>query len=152
MLSLTLRRVSARSTATAAASRRYLRTTAPWYTTNPNNEGNKTPSPSNVSHTTDSYAKDVDDSPAVDQQIHRVDSFSENVQKPYEAPSGEWSRAGIKTSEYTNTNKSDQPYAPPEPEGEKQRYGGTKTWSEDKGKETSRPGQGPTGSDAGGRH
>ncbi len=144
MLSFTLRRAS-----TVTATRRYLHTTVPWYTAAPNKKGD-TPS-SNVSHTTDSYAKEVDDSPATDQQIHRVDSLSENVQKPYEAPSGEWSRAGIKTSEYTNTNKSDQPYAPREPEGEKQGYGATKPWAEDKGKETSHPGQGPAGSDAGGR-
>ncbi|KAJ7908959.1 hypothetical protein B0H13DRAFT_1715082 [Mycena leptocephala] len=47
------------------------------------------------SHTTDSYTKEVDSTPAADPQIHRVDPSSENVQKPHEAPSGPWSATGV---------------------------------------------------------
>lgn len=135
--------------ARAAAHRRYLHTTIPLrIVTTPNKGAEGTNS---VQHTTDSYAKDIDDTPAPDHQVHRIDPSSENVQKPYEAPSGEWSRAGVKTSEYTSVNKSDQPYTTNEPKGEKPRYGGRSSWAADKGEETSHPGEGPTGTDAGGR-
>ncbi|KAJ7176228.1 hypothetical protein C8R43DRAFT_556077 [Mycena crocata] len=50
---------------------------------------------SSRSHTTDTYSKDVDSSPAADSKIHRVDPSSENVQKPHEPPSGKWSAAGV---------------------------------------------------------
>lgn len=55
---------------------------------------------SSESHTADSYSKDIDYTPPEDTKIHRVDSSSENAQKPHEAPSGQWSQAGVKTSEY----------------------------------------------------
>lgn len=148
MLSFNL--VRRATNAATSASRRYLRTAVPLFTT-PLGGNSSDSNSSGVLHTTDTYAKDVDTSPAVDHQIYRVDASSENVQKPYEAPSGEWSRAGVKTSEYTNVNKTDQPYAPKEPEGQRQRYGGRKNWPDDKGPETSHPGEGPTGTDAGGR-
>ena len=51
-------------------------------------------------HTPDSYSKDVDHTPPSDAKVHRVDPDSDRVQKPYEAPSGEWSRAGVKTEDY----------------------------------------------------
>jgi hypothetical protein len=62
--------------------------------------------------------KDVDETPVLDQKIYRVDSFSENVQKPYEHPSGEWSQTGASSAAYATMNKNDQPYVPKE--GEKQ--------------------------------
>jgi hypothetical protein len=120
----------------ATLGRRYLTTSPPLRT-------------AGVRHTTDSYAKDVDHTPAQDTQVHRLDPLSENFQKPCEAPSGEFSRTGVKAA-YANVDQSDQPYAP-KGEGEQQRYGGTKSWVADKGPETSHPGEGPTGSDAGGR-
>ncbi|KAF8076996.1 hypothetical protein FPV67DRAFT_1473518, partial [Lyophyllum atratum] len=92
-------------------------------------------------HTTDSYNKDVDPSPPSDSKIHRVDPGSENVQKPHEAPSGEWSRAGTKTGEYSTVSKS-QPYGAP---GEDKRYGGKEMYPKEKGPETSKPEDGPTG-------
>ncbi|KAJ3575819.1 hypothetical protein NP233_g838 [Leucocoprinus birnbaumii] len=47
-----------------------------------------------ILHTPDSYAKEVDYTPAPDHRIYRVDPLSENVQKPYEAPSSDFSRTG----------------------------------------------------------
>ena len=85
-------------------------------------------------HTPDSYSKDVDHTPPTDAKIHRVDPLSENVQKPYEAPSGEWSRAGVKTDEYRSMEGQKQPYAPKG--GVDTRYGARKTLAEDKGPET----------------
>ena len=58
-------------------------------------------------HTPDSYSKEVDHTPPSDAKVHRVDPDSDRVQKPHEAPSGEWSRAGVKTDEY----RTDQSYA-----------------------------------------
>ncbi|KAJ3575820.1 hypothetical protein NP233_g839 [Leucocoprinus birnbaumii] len=114
----------------------------------PNQGGGQ--SASNVQHTSDTYAKDVDSSPAADNQVYRIDELNDNVQKPYEAPSGDFSRTGATSAEYVVMGKDGQPYAP-KGEGEKQRYGGTKNWPADKGPETSKPGEGPAGSDAGGR-
>jgi len=82
---------------------------------------------SKAAHSPDSYNKDIDSTPPPDSTIHRVDPTSDSVQKPHEAPSGEWSRAGTRTSEYQSVNK-----AP----GENRRYGG---------KEMSKPGEGTEG-------
>ncbi|KAJ7023551.1 hypothetical protein C8F04DRAFT_1240085 [Mycena alexandri] len=123
------------------------------------------------SHTTDSYGKEVDSSPAADPKIHRVDPSSENVQKPHEPPSGQWSATGVdagvknaqgkketegekKTGmkEYS-TMSGEKPYAAP---GSGQRYGGKEGYEADKGgnpneTSTSTQGQGPQGSESGGR-
>jgi len=135
-----LRPITRRSLFTAAS----LRATA---SQAPNRGGG---SAGSVQHNSDTYAKEVDTSPAADQQVHRIDELNDNVQKPYEAPSGDFSRTGATSAEYATMSKSGQPYAPKE-EGEKQRYGGTKSWADDKGPQTSKPGEGPAGSDAGGR-
>ena len=60
-------------------------------------------------HTPDSYTKEVDYTPPSDDKIHRVDPESDRVQKPYEAPSGEWSRAGVQADKYRSV---EHPYAP----------------------------------------
>ncbi|KAG5635299.1 hypothetical protein H0H81_011781 [Sphagnurus paluster] len=57
-------------------------------------------------HTPDTYNKDVDPTPPIDSSIYRVDPSSENVQKPHEAPSGQWSRAGVRTSDYLSKMES----------------------------------------------
>jgi hypothetical protein len=99
-------------------------------------------------HTPDSYSKDLDHNPPSDEKIHRIDPDSDRVQKPYEAPSGEWSRAGVKTDEYRTVDEK-QPYAPQG--GESARYGARKTLTEDKGAETSKSDEGPNGKSSGGR-
>jgi len=104
--------------------------------------------PSSSDHTSDSYAKDVDATPPSDSQVHRVDPNSESVQKPHEPPSGEWSRAGVKTKEYENVDHA-HPYAASG--GQNQRYGGKESYPAEKGPETSQPGDGPEGKEAGGR-
>ena len=86
-------------------------------------------------HTPDSYSKDVDHTPPNDKKVHRVDPNSECVQKPYEAPSGEWSRAGVKAEEYRAVEEK-RAYAPKG--GESTRYGVRKKLTEDKGTETSK--------------
>jgi hypothetical protein len=88
----------------AGTGRRYIHTTLPLSAASTNSKDT-----GSVRHTTDSYAKDVDNTPAPDHQVYRIDPSTENVQKPYEAPSGEWSRAGVKTSEYVRGNKDDGP-------------------------------------------
>ncbi|GLB34430.1 hypothetical protein LshimejAT787_0113140 [Lyophyllum shimeji] len=60
-------------------------------------------------HTTDSYNKEPDTSPPSDTKIHRVDPDSDSAQKPYEPPSGEWSRAGTRTNEFMSA-KREHPY------------------------------------------
>jgi hypothetical protein len=57
-------------------------------------------SPESDSHTADMYLKDVDVTPPEDPKIHRVDAASESAQKPHEAPSGKFSRAGTETKDY----------------------------------------------------
>lgn len=105
--------------------------------------------PTDPPHSSDSYAKDVDATPPPDHTVHRVDPTSEAAQKPHEPPSGEFSRAGTKTEEYTHVDKQGRPYAPPgKPE---QRYGGKETYDREKGPETSHPGDGPEGKSSGGR-
>lgn len=75
-------------------------------------------------HTPDSYSKDIDHTPPKDAKVHRVDPDSDRVQKPYEAPSGEWSRAGVKTDEY----QTEHPHTLKG--GESTRYGARKTLTE----------------------
>lgn len=99
-------------------------------------------------HTSDTYSKDVDHTPPKDAKVHRVDPDSDRVQKPYEAPSGKWSNAGVKTNEYQTVDEK-QPYAPKG--GESTRYGARKTLTEDKGAETSKSNEGPDGESSGGR-
>jgi hypothetical protein len=98
-------------------------------------------------HNQDSYNREVDPTPPPDSSIHRVDPSSDNVQKPHEPPSGEWSRAGTKTSEYQSMSKT-EPYAAP---GQDKRYGGKEMYSKDKGPETSKPRDGPEGKASEGR-
>ncbi|EIW76513.1 hypothetical protein CONPUDRAFT_64677 [Coniophora puteana RWD-64-598 SS2] len=98
----------------------------------------------------DDYFKDVDHNPPPDTQTHRVDAGSEAAQRPHEPPSGQWSKAGAETEEYRTADRND-PYDAPSTDssgngsasGEKLRYGGTETLSQDKGSETSSPGEGP---------
>jgi hypothetical protein len=99
-------------------------------------------------HNADSYFKDVDETAPPDPTIHRVDAASEAVQRPYEPPSGQWSQAGVRTSEYEHVSK-DKPYDLPDGQAKesKLRYGGT----EKLGNETSHPGEGPEGQSRGGR-
>jgi hypothetical protein len=99
-------------------------------------------------HTPDSYSKDIDHTPPSDEKIHRIDPDSDRVQKPYEAPSGEWSRAGVQTHEY-RTVEEKQPYAPKG--SESTRYGARKTLTEDKGAEMSKSDEGPEGKSSRGR-
>ena len=99
-------------------------------------------------HNADSYFKDVDETPPDDPTIHRVDAASDTAQRPYEPPSGQWSQAGVRTSEYKHVNK-DEPYDTPNAleKGTKLRYGGTPSSYP----ETSHPGEGPDGEARGGR-
>jgi hypothetical protein len=56
-----------------------------------------------VNHTSDTYSKEVDATPPSDHTVHRLDPESDNVQKPHEPPSG-YSRAGVKTEEYSSVD------------------------------------------------
>ncbi|KAJ3721857.1 hypothetical protein C8R42DRAFT_776220 [Lentinula raphanica] len=97
----------------------------------------------NPSHTRESYNKDEDASPPPDSKIHRVDPNSD-AQKPYEAPSGPYSRVGAESAEYTNTNNKYN--------GDHDtRYGGKKQYLEEKGPEISKPEEGPAGKSSKGR-
>lgn len=86
-------------------------------------------------HTTDSYTKDVDSTPPHDSAVHRVDPDSDRVQKPYEPPSGEWSRAGVETEEYRHAKGAKKPHAPKG--GDKGRPKSRQNWAEGKGSQTS---------------
>jgi len=92
-------------------------------------------------HTTDSYTKEVDSTPAPDKTVHRVDPDSDRVQKPYEPPSGEWSRAGVETEEYRLAKGAKQPYAPKG--GDKGRPKSRQNWAEGKGSQTSGKAESP---------
>ncbi|KAJ7776000.1 hypothetical protein DFH07DRAFT_73678 [Mycena maculata] len=114
------------------------------------------------SHTTDSYSKEYDSSPAADSKIHRVDPSSENVQKPHEPPSGPWSQTGVdagvknaqgkktegekKTGmkEYSTMSAENPYHAPKETQF-------PKSPNDPNGQETSSGDQGPQGSESGGR-
>ncbi|KAJ7190805.1 hypothetical protein GGX14DRAFT_482411 [Mycena pura] len=61
-----------------------------------------------ASHTTDSYAKEVDSTPAADPTVHRVDPSSENVQKPHEPPSGRYSETGVDAGVKNAQGKQEQ--------------------------------------------
>ncbi|KAG1800706.1 hypothetical protein EV424DRAFT_1427352 [Suillus variegatus] len=100
-------------------------------------------------HSADSYFKDVDETAPQDPTIHRVDAASEAVQRPYEPPSGQWSQAGVRTSEYYEHVSKDEPYDVPTGQAKENnlRYGGT----EKLGPEISDPGEGPEGQSKGGR-
>ncbi|KAJ7092963.1 hypothetical protein B0H15DRAFT_777209 [Mycena belliarum] len=105
-------------------------------------------------HTTDSYSKDVDSTPAADPKIHRVDPSSENVQKPHEPPSGQWSATGVEAGEYASMS-GDEPYGAPGEEAAG-RYGGKSGYQGEKAqnpRETtqSTEEQGPQGAESGGR-
>jgi hypothetical protein len=100
-------------------------------------------------HTSDSYNKDVDGTPPPDNTVHRVDPDSDRVQKPYEPPSGEWSRAGVQTEEYRHVEGANQPYSPKG--GNKGRYGSRLNWAEDKSPATSGKDEGPNAGSSKGR-
>ncbi|KAL0950411.1 hypothetical protein HGRIS_010368 [Hohenbuehelia grisea] len=102
---------------------------------------------SKSSHSTDTYAKDVDSAPPPDEKMHRVDPNSENAQKPYEAPSGQWSQASTKHGAYQHVSDT-KPY---DVNGRDQRYGGKEDLVKEKGAETSNSGEGPEGQARGGR-
>ncbi|KAI0068530.1 hypothetical protein BV25DRAFT_1817380 [Artomyces pyxidatus] len=110
------------------------------------------PKSGEADHTAESYFKDVDSVPPEDSTVHRVDSSSDAVQRPYEPPSGEWSQAGVKTEEYRSVDKHEPYETKSDGQGdEKLRYGGKETYSAEKGQETSQSGEGPEGKSAGGR-
>ncbi|KAG2339353.1 hypothetical protein BDR05DRAFT_968091 [Suillus weaverae] len=92
-------------------------------------------------HSADSYFKDVDETAPQDPTIHRVDAASEAVQRPYEPPSGQWSQAGVRTSEFVEHVSKDEPYDVPNGQAKENKpsNGGT----EKLGPETSHPGEGP---------
>lgn len=99
-------------------------------------------------HNAESYFKDVDETAPSDPTIHRVDATSEAVQRPYEPPSGEWSQAGVRTSEYELVS-GDEPYDVREGSG--LRYGGTEKLGAGAGSSHPREGEGPEGQSKGGR-
>ncbi|TBU45182.1 hypothetical protein BD309DRAFT_890956 [Dichomitus squalens] len=111
-----------------------------------------------VSHTADSYFKDVDESPPSSDRTHQVDSTSvgEKVMRPNEPLTGQYSRAGPQTKEY-QTVDNDSGYDVPPSEGaekdQKLRYGNVPTYSDSHstGSHASKADEGPEGSSAGGR-
>lgn len=110
------------------------------------------PSDTHKPHNAESYFKDVDETVPSDPTIHRVDATSEAVQRPYEPPSGEWSQAGVRTSEYELVS-GDKPYDVREGSG--LRYGGTEKLragtGTGAGSSHRREGEGPEGQSKGGR-
>jgi hypothetical protein len=102
------------------------------------------------SHSADHYFKDVDTNPPPDPTIHRVDAGSENTQRPHEPPSGQWSQAGIRTTEYQNVDKNEPYDAPGKDKSAKTGYGGVKD-SRDKAGRTGTSDEGPNARDASGR-
>jgi hypothetical protein len=111
--------------------------------TRPLNYSSSTPKP----HSADSYLKDVDETAPQDPTIHCVDGTSEAVQRPYQPPSGQWSQAGVRTSEYAVSN--DELYDVPNEQADekKLRYSGTEKLYP----ETSHPGENPEDKLRGGR-
>lgn len=103
-----------------------------------------------TAHSADDYFKDVDTNPPADSTMHRVDSGSENAQRPHEPPSGKWSKAGTQTNEYRTVNKEEPYDAPGKDRGAKTGYGGVKDSNEKAGR-TGVPDEGPHAKDAGGR-
>lgn len=102
-------------------------------------------------HSAESYFKDVDSTPPVDSTVHRVDSSSEAVQRPYEPPSGEYSQAGVQTEEYRSTEKSDQPYDAASGGENEARYGATPSYKDDPDMKTSKREESPAEGNADGR-
>ncbi|KAJ3523753.1 hypothetical protein NMY22_g11297 [Coprinellus aureogranulatus] len=101
----------------------------------------------NPQHNPDTYAKDdADPTPPQGDKVFKVDSSSENVQRPTEPLSGEWSRAGARTSEYEHTDSTLKT-----PGGPGLRYGGKEKYKEEKGPETSGSSEGPEAKSRGGR-
>lgn len=115
----------------------------------PSNSIHTTQAAQRDKHTSDSYAKDVDDTPPSDNTVHRMDPDSDRFQKPYEPPSGEWSRAGIQTEEYRSVEGKKQPYTPKGANAGQ--YGSRMNWTEDKGRETSGKEEGPDAKSSQGR-
>lgn len=105
-------------------------------------------------HSADSYFKDVDSEPPKDSTVHRVDSASDAVQRPYEPPADRFSQAGVEAAQtgYRTVNE-DKPYDSPDDGGEKEklRYGGVEKYPQDGEKRTSGRGEGPSGESAEGR-
>ena len=103
-------------------------------------------------HNPDSYSKEVDMTPAKDQTVNRLDPDTDAVQRPYEPPSGPWSRAGVMTEEYRHVEGGEGPTRQPyTASGSKGRYGGRKDLAEEKGTETSGPDEGPDAKSSQGR-
>lgn len=106
--------------------------------------------PKSVSHGAENYFVDRDDTPPPRDSIYKVDATSDAAESAYEPPSGPWSRAGAGTEEYRTVSK-DEPYDVPNDPDAKLRYGGKKTYAEEKGPETSKAEQGPEGTERWGR-
>lgn len=106
---------------------------------------------SNDGHSADSYFKDVDSTPPTDSTVHRVDSSSDTVQRPYEPPSGEYSQAGVQTEEYRSTEKSDKPYDAAGGGENEARYGATPHYKDDPDMKTSKSEESPAEGNADGR-
>lgn len=106
--------------------------------------------PNPASHSAENYFVDGDDTPPPNNPIYKVDATSDAAQSAYEPPSGPWSRAGAGSEEYRTVSK-DEPYDVPSDPDVKLRYGGKKTYMEDKGPETSKVGEGPEGKERWGR-
>ncbi|TFK63469.1 hypothetical protein BDN72DRAFT_320916 [Pluteus cervinus] len=106
-------------------------------------------------HTPDTYTPDVDTSPPSSSTTHQVESsstLSAKVQRPNEhIPNNQNDvNAGIGTEEYQHVSGDNgRPYDLDAPMN--YRYGGRDKWVEDKGAETSHPGEGPEGSAKEGR-
>ena len=104
-------------------------------------------------HSADSYFKDVDSEPPSDPTVHRVDSGSEAVQRPYEHPNGKYSETGAKAAQSYATVDKEEPYDTPGNghDDKKLRYGGTETWAKSEGSSASNSGEGPEHGNADGR-
>jgi hypothetical protein len=90
-------------------------------------------------HDADTYAKDdTDTTPPSEDIVFRVDSSSENVQRPTEPLSGQWSRAGARTSEYQHSDSTLKTEG-----GPGLRYGGKETLEKDKGPDMPKGSNGP---------
>jgi len=127
-------------------SARHLASTHPTY---------EPPAPQRTSgpnHSAESYFKEVDSSPPADSSTYQVDASSDAVQRPHTPPSGEYSRAGVGSEEYSVVDK-ETPYDPPSQgdASKKLRYGGRNQWPSEKGRETSRSNEGPNEASAAGR-
>jgi len=106
----------------------------------------------------DNYFKDVDEVAPPDTKTHRVDAGAQVSQRPYEPPSGPWSRAGSQTEEYRTVDRKDTYDVPSEDasgkgsaDGQKLRYGGRKRYFDEHADELSSPEDGPHGASKHGR-